>query len=173
MTSTVHARKRSFILLYFRIPTHWSRTVLRIIPISTNTSMKHRCNHPSSNDGYRVPRIRPTLWANVTLRSNRNYKPNVGYPLNWSRHRDNSMRRFQRKQRYTKPIFLTSLCTTVRTSCSSCNAPTGTTRTRIIKPIGSKRKRWPTSIPPILCIQGPCYSTSSTTNHHDRSSIHA
>lgn len=68
LTTTIHTCECSFILLYLRISAHWARTILRIVSITSNASMKYWSNHSSSNDGYCIPGLCTTLWANVTLR---------------------------------------------------------------------------------------------------------
>lgn len=63
----LHANVASF-FLYLCIPTYWARVILRIIQITTNTTMINWSYHVGSNDGNCVLGLRLTIRTNVIMR---------------------------------------------------------------------------------------------------------
>ena len=54
MDDMIRSRERAFILLHLRLPTHWARSLLWIIQITTINYMVN-WSYPSSDDGHRAP----------------------------------------------------------------------------------------------------------------------
>uniref|UniRef100_A0A8C5JKN7 Uncharacterized protein n=1 Tax=Junco hyemalis TaxID=40217 RepID=A0A8C5JKN7_JUNHY len=66
-------RKWSLLLLHLHLPTHWPRTLLRLIPKQRN--LKHWSHPPPNPHSNLLRRIHPTVRPNIILRSYCNHKP--------------------------------------------------------------------------------------------------
>jgi len=127
-----HARQRRLFLLHLHLPPHWTRSVLRLLPIQGD--MKCRgCPTPSRNDNL-LCGIRPTLGTDVLLRCHCHYEPSLCRPL---RRRDTStmnLRRLLRRQRHSQPILRIPLPPSLRCCCHDHDPPYLPARNRIQQP---------------------------------------
>ena len=99
LTNPKHARQRRIFLLHLHLPPHWTRPVLRLLPVQRNMKCRSRPSPSRNNDLLR--RLRPSLRTNVLLRGHCNYEPPLRRPL---RGRDTSsvnLRWLLRRQRHT------------------------------------------------------------------------
>lgn len=68
-------RQRSLIFLHLHLPTYWTRTILRLLPIQRN--LKHWSSFTTARNNNRIRRLRPTMRTNIILRRYRNHEPPI------------------------------------------------------------------------------------------------
>lgn len=121
LTYSQHTRKRRIILFHLYLPSHCTWTLLRLPPIQRN--LKHR-RSPSA-PGYRhgLRWLCPTMRANVLLRGNGHYQPNICRPLRRRYPCSVSLRRLFRRQRHPHPLFRLPLSAPVHCSSHHSHPP--------------------------------------------------
>lgn len=131
--------KRCILLLHLYLPTHWPRTLLRLLPLQGN--MKHWSYSSATSDDNRIRRLCSSLRANVLLRRHCYYQSPLCSPLHRRHLSSMNLRGIFSRQPNPYPVLHLPLSPPFRNHSSNPSTSPIPARNRIKQPPRTKLKR--------------------------------
>lgn len=153
LTHPKYSCQRRLPILHLYLSAHWTRTLLRLIPLQRNMKYWGYPLTPHNNNCLR--RLRLTLRPNIILRRNRHYQP----PLCGSIYRKYpgpmDLRRLLRRQCHPDPLFCFPLPLPLHHRSCHHSSLTISARNRLQQPNWPKLRCRQNSLSPVLLLQRP------------------